>query len=225
MSTAAFAQGNVGYGVCSACKSIATQIKSLKAQKQNASKNLKETKSSYYTEEVKNTQNQINAKLQQLKTCMVSKCNGKPDLTATFTGKVTVTTSNSNASGPFKQDVSASVTFFKWDHTHFSLTLSPIKVGPFDTPVGSNITTVTGWGAGVVNLGTGAMTATLNLHFHHSNDLAKDSDMIITLSTLSGSPLNDAGKVTLKGTGKFKGGYLGGNSCTMTITGTIAPQP
>lgn len=225
MSTAAFAQGNVGYGICSACQSIATQIKSLEAQKKNASKNLKETKSSYYTEEVKDTQNQINAKKQQLKACMVSKCSGKPDLTATFTGKATVTTSNSNASGPFKQNVSASVTFYKWDHTHFSLTLSPIKVGPFDTPAGSNTTTVTGWGTGVVNLGTGAMTVTLDLHFHHSSNVAGDSDMTITLSTSSGSPLNDGGKVTLKGTGKFKDGYLGGDSCTMTISGTIAPHP
>jgi hypothetical protein len=214
-----------GVDICSPCQSLVGPIKSLEAQKNIASKNLKETKSSYWTGEVKDLLKQIAMATQQLDHCVISKCGGKSTLIATFSGKATMTTSNSDAKGPFKENVSASVTFFKYDRKSFHIYLSAIQVGPFDTPAGSNTITVTGEGSGGVNLKTGAMTVTLQLHFHQSNTFASDSDLTITLSTSSGSPLSATGGVTLNGSGKFKDGNLGDDTCTLTIAGTISPHP
>lgn len=224
VSTAASAQSQ-GYGICSACQLLANQIKGLQAKKQDAAEDAKKFKSASHAGQVKAMLKQIAEKQQQFKACMLSKCGGKPDLSAAFTGKATMTTTNSKASGPFKQNVSASILFYKWDHAHFGIGLSPLKVGPFDTGAGSNTTTVKGRGVGVLNPQTGAMTVTLQLHFDHSHALAGNSDLIITLSTSSGSPFDAAGKVTLNGTGKFKEGFPGDDNCTLTIEGSIAPLP
>jgi hypothetical protein len=214
-----------GHNICPACESLANQIKSLETQWKYATQNLQETKSNYYAGEVKDLLKQIALKRAQLNTCMISKCGGKPDLNATFSGTAIMTTTNSDVKGPFKEKVSASVIFYKWDRTRFAIGISAIHVGPFDTPAGSNTTTVTGGGPGTLNPGTGAMTAILNLHFHHSLAVAGDSDLTITVSTSSGSPLNSDGHVRLNGSGKFKDGFLGDDNCTLTITGTISPHP
>ncbi len=214
-----------GQSICGPCQSLIAPIKRLEAQKNVASKNLKETKSSYWTGEVKDLLKQIEKAKQQLDHCVISKCGGLSTLFANFTGKATMTTSNSNAKGPFKENVTASITFLKYDRKHLNIYLSTITVGPFDVPGGTNTTTVKGEGSGEVNLKTGAMTVTLGLHFHQSSDFAGDSDLTITLSTSSGSPLSATGVVTVNGSGKFKDGYLGDDTCTLTIKGTISPHP
>jgi hypothetical protein len=214
-----------GQNICGPCQSLIAPIKRLEAQKNIASKNLKETKSQYWTGEVKDLLKQIAVAIQQLDHCVISECGGLSTLFAHFTGIATMTTSNSDAKGPFKEKVTASINFLKYDRKHVNIYLSTITVGPFDTPAGSNTTTVTGEGSGVVNLQTGAMTLTLGLHFHHSHKLAGDSDLTITLSTSSGSPLSAAGVVTVNGSGTFKDGKLGDDTCTLTIKGTISPHP
>ena len=214
-----------GQDICAPCQSLVAPIKKLEAQKNIASKNLKETKSSYWTGEVKDLLKQIELAKQKLDQCVISKCGGLSTLFANFTGTATMTTSNSDAKGPFKEKVIASVNFLKYDRTHLNIYLSTITVGPFKVPGGSNTTTITGQGSGIVNLQTGAMTVTLGLHFQQSNDFAGDSNLTITLSTSSGSPLSATGTVTLNGTGKFVDGFLGDDNCTMTIKGTISPHP
>jgi hypothetical protein len=220
-SMVTFAQEN-GYGICSACKSLDNKIKSLESEHQWAAKNLQETKSQYYAEKVKDLLQAIQQKKGELWSCMLSKCGGKLDLNASFSGKATVTISGI---GSFNRNVNASVLFLRWDHKHLQISLSPVKSPPFNVPGGTNITTVTGAGGGTVNLNTGAMTVNLSLHFNESNPFGKDSDLLITLSTSSGSPLNGAGKVTLKGSGILKHGDLNNRTCAMTITGTVSPHP
>jgi hypothetical protein len=214
-----------GQNICGPCQSLIAPIKRLEAQKNTASKNLKETKSSYWTGEVKDLLAQIEKAKQQLDQCVISKCGGLSNLFAHFNGIATMTTSNSDAKGPFKEKVAASITFLKYDRKHLNIYLDPITVGPFKVPGGTNTTTVTGEGVGVVNLQTGAMTVSLGLHFHQSNDFAGDSNLTITLSTSSGSPLNANGAVTVNGTATFKGGFLGDDTCTMTIQGIVSPRP
>jgi hypothetical protein len=214
-----------GQNICAPCQSLVAPIKNLEAQKNTASKNLKETKSSYWTGEVKDLLKQIAAATQKLDQCVISKCGGLSTLFATFKGKVTMTTNNSNAKGPFIEDITASVTFLKYDRKHLNIYPDTITVGPFKVTGGSNTTTVTGEGQGLVNLQTGAMTITLGLHFHQSNDFAGDSNLTITLSTSSGSPLSATGAVTVNGNSTFSEGFLGTNTCTMKIQGTISPHP
>jgi hypothetical protein len=214
-----------GQNICGPCVSLIAPIKSLEAQKNIASKNLKETKSSYWTGEVKDLLKQIQKAQQQLDQCVIAKCGGLSTLFAHFTGIATMTTSNSNAKGPYKEKINAAVNFLKYDRKTFNIYLSAITVGPFKVPNGTNTTTVTGQGSGVVNLQTGAMTVNLGLHFKQSNDFAGDSNLNITLSTSSGSPLSAAGAVTVNGSGTFKDGFLGDDNCTITIKGTILPRP
>ena len=214
-----------GQDICAPCQSLVGPIKKLEAQKSIASKNLKETKSSYWTGEVKDLLKQIELAKQKLDQCVISKCGGLSTLFANFIGTATMTTSNSDAKGPFKEKVTASVNFLKYDRTHLNIYLSTITVGPFKVPGGTNTTTITGEGSGTVSLQAGAMTVTLGLHLHQSNDFAGDSNLTITLSTSSGSPLSATGAITLNGTGKFVDGFLGDDNCTMTIKGTISPHP
>lgn len=214
-----------GQNICGPCVSLIAPIKKLEAQKNIASKNLKETKSSYWTGEVKDLLKQIQKAQQQLDQCVISKCGGLSTLFAHFTGIATMTTSNSDAKGPYKEKINAAVNFLKYDRKHLTIYLSPITVGPFKVPGGTNTTTITGEGVGVVNSQTGSMTITLGLYFKQSHDLAGDSNLTITLSTSSGSPLSATGAVTVNGNGKFKDGFLGDDNCTMTIQGTILPRP
>ena len=53
------------------CEKIANELKSLEAQHQQAAKNLQETKSNYYTGEVKDLLKQIAQKKKQLKDCLL----------------------------------------------------------------------------------------------------------------------------------------------------------
>jgi hypothetical protein len=168
-SMVTFAQEN-GYGICSACKSLDNKIKSLESEHQWAAKNLQETKSQYYAEKVKDLLQAIQQKKGELWSCMLSKCGGKLDLNASFSGKATVTISGI---GSFNRNVNASVLFLRWDHKHLQISLSPVKSPPFNVPGGTNITTVTGAGGGTVNLNTGAMTVNLSLTLMKVTLLAK----------------------------------------------------
>jgi hypothetical protein len=210
-------------GIPADCQPIVQKIKNLQAQKQKLGQDLKETKSNYFTGEIKELQKQIDKLKAQLDQCVI-KHGGKPDLFATFKGKVTITTNNSKAKGPFVKNITASVAFRKYSHETVGISFPPIVVGPFDTPVGDNTTTIKLLnGGGSFDPSTGHMTVHLHLDIHHSNDLAADSTLDITLSTTS--PLDGAGKITLKGSAPFKDGYLDEDVCTLVITGTITPTP
>jgi hypothetical protein len=147
-------------------------------------------------------------------------------LDATFKGTATLTTSNSNAKGPFNQGVNIGLHFSVRDHKDISITSFPKVSVTYDVgfPVGEVTTTVTmNSGSGTFNKSTNKITLNLNLAFKHSTSLAGDSTVAITLKT--DSALDAAGKITVSGSSKFQGGYLDGDTCSLTVKGTISPRP
>jgi hypothetical protein len=160
---------------------------------------------------------------------------GKLDESVTFTGTATMTTSNTNAPGPFVSAVTIGVKFLKYDHTKLEITNFPtITVGPFPIKIGqttlTNTTTITltNVQTATANPSTGKMSITMTLHFKHSLPAAGDSDLPITVSTdNSGGSRIGAGTrhVKLAGTGTFSGGFLGGSTGTLLIDGTLSALP
>jgi hypothetical protein len=214
------------------CVSIQNEINNLKAERtglQNELKSAAPGEKPNLAGQILQLNKQITPKEKQLDAC--AKTNGgMPDVNASFKGNATMTTNNSNLPGPFVQGVSISAYYPHWLHDRLDITSFPkITVGPFSTPVGSNTTTVTqiSNGGGPLVKSTGEVQITVTLHFDHSLIVAGDSDMTITLSTENpgGSRLAANGAVTLVGTSKFDGGYLGGNTCKLIIKGTLTPNP
>lgn len=228
------------YGQCpshvpSKCQQIANELNALELEKTSLQKDVAQAVGSQkqggvggLTGQITKLLPQIAAKQKQLNNC--TKAWGKQDLSATFSGTATMTTSNPDAPGPFVQKISIGMTYLAWLHDQFAINNFPaIKVGPFDTPIGSNTTTVTlvNSGCGAADPKTGKLSVTLNLHFHESLKLAADSDLTITVSTenAGGSRLNSAGKITLVGDGTFNGGHLNADSCHLVVKGTLLPLP
>jgi hypothetical protein len=144
-------------------------------------------------------------------------------LSATFTGTATMTTTNDNARGPFNSDLRLSLSFEDCRATLRITDFPPISV-TFGTPVGDNTTTVTMPSGGTGAYAAGRIDIPVSLRFANTIAAAGTSFVDMTLSTAGGSPLRE-GAVTLVGSGRFRGGFLNGSTCTLTVTGTIAPAP
>jgi hypothetical protein len=214
------------------CVSIQNEINNLKAERTGLQDELKSAapgEKPNLAGQILQLNKQITPKEKQLDAC--AKTNGgMPDVNASFKGNATMTTNNSNLPGPFVQGVNISAYYPHWLHDRLDITNFPkIVVGPFSTPVGNNTTTVTmiDLGSGPLVRSTGEVEITVKLHFDHSIVVAGDSDMVITLSTenAGGSRLAANGAVTMVGSSKFDGGYLGGNTCKLVIKGTLTPKP
>jgi len=181
--------------------------------------------------EVKALWPEVTAKIAQWTACELTLPGHLPDSNATFSGTATLTTSNSHAPGPFVQNVSISLLFHEFDHTTFDVTNFPaIVVGPFPTPpAGSNTTTITltGNAQGTDNPTSGFLQVTMPLHFQESNFFAGDSDITSSLSTEipPGSRMDATGHITIAGTSIFQSGFLGGDTGTLVVKGTISPHP
>jgi hypothetical protein len=152
-----------------------------------------------------------------------------PPLQATFTGTATITTTNSSAPGPFTAGIQLGL-LFDGNRTSVIITsFPPIATQPFSTPFGTNVTTVTKTGGGFGSYANGNIVMPLTLHFDQSLDLPffeEDSDLSVGVSTNPpGSPVDPTGGVTLAGSGVFQGGFLGGATGTLSISGTISPVP
>lgn len=216
-----------------ACQTIKHELDALVTERNDLQTQLKSAapgEKGMLASQIKKLLPQIAAKQKELSTCNTA--HGKPDLPATFIGTATLTTSNPKVAGPFVQPVSMGITYQEWVRDEFTVgNFQPIVVGPFDTPIGSNTTTVTlvnpGTCAGTDDPQTGKTTVSFKLHFHHSLALAKDSDLFITLSTEGpgGSRLKPGGAITLVGDAAFQGGYLGGDNCHLVVKGTLLPLP
>jgi hypothetical protein len=144
-------------------------------------------------------------------------------LSATFTGTATMTTTNDNARGPFNSDLRLSLSFEDCRATLRITDFPPISV-TFGTPVGDNTTTVTMPSGGTGAYAAGRIDIPVSLRFENTIAAAGTSFVDMTLSTAGGSPLRD-GSVTLVGSGRFRGGFLNGSTCTLTVTGTTSPAP
>ena len=110
--------------------------------------------------------------------------------------------------------------------------LANTVAGPWPFLFGPNITTISqiGGGNGSYSKAAGTLVLPLKLRFDHSRDVPfyeEDSNLSIVFSTANpgGSPVTAAGAVTLTGSGVFSGGWLNGVTCTMVVTGTLAPLP
>ena len=152
------------------------------------------------------------------------------ELASMFSGNVTMTTTNPNAPGPFVQDLSLGVRFTDCRSVAQIVSFPAITVGPFDTPVGSNTTTVTlaEGGSGVFDPASGRLDIRVTLHFSHSigPPLAGPSDVTLDLSTSGrGGEAIRMGRGALTGTGRFRGGFLDGSTCNVTVRGILSPSP
>jgi hypothetical protein len=146
-------------------------------------------------------------------------------LGSTFTGTATMTTTNSNAPGPFISDVRLSLSFEDCRAT-LRITEFPAISVTFGTPLGDNTTTVTMPSGGSGALASGRVDIPVSLRFGNSIPAAGTSfaDMTLTTGSSGGSALRD-GSITLVGSGRFRGGFLNGSNCNLTVRGTISPAP
>ncbi|MBX3668688.1 MAG: hypothetical protein KF778_09835 [Rhodocyclaceae bacterium] len=157
---------------------------------------------------------------------------------STFTGTVSFSTADTRFPGPFLSPLTLTAVFV----ANGTVRLGPfptIVVGPFPTPVGNNTITITmvGGGIGTFNKALGNLSMPITLRFDHSLAFAGDSDVTFGLTTasstspsgafaLAGLPLNSTtGLIALVGASRFRGGFLGGIDCSVTVTGTFAPIP
>jgi hypothetical protein len=160
------------------------------------------------------------AKEQEYEQCIVSH-GGLLELQATFSGKATMYTSDSDAPGPYTMADTIGLLFSEWNHANVTITSFPPLSATFDTPLGANTTTVTLIaGSGTYNP-DGYLTMTLDLHFHHT--LVSDSRLHITLKNVE--PMDSAGKVAVMGSAPFQDGYLDGDECTLQVKGAVMPHP
>ncbi|HXQ71307.1 MAG TPA: hypothetical protein VN844_12505 [Pyrinomonadaceae bacterium] len=148
-----------------------------------------------------------------------------PALSATFNGTATMTTTNDNARGPFTSDLRLSLSFEDCRAT-LRITEFPSISVTFPTPIGDNTTTVTMPSGGTGTFASGRIDIPVSLRF--ANTIAAGgtsfADMTLTTALPGGSALRD-GSVTLVGSGRFRGGFLNGSTCSLTVSGTITPAP
>ncbi len=230
-------QTALGQGLCSnACAGVYSQLAALKSERTSLQSDLKNAapgEKPFLNNQIRKLNKKITAKEAEYVQCELAH-DGKPTANTTFVGKAVMSTNNSKASGPYVKNVTIKGVFPRFCHDALLITdFPPIVVGPYSTPVGDNTTTVTlvEETNSSVDPSTGRVQLTVKLHFHHSLAVAKDSDLIITLSTDApgGTRRTDAGRspgaIVLVGNGTFIGGYLGDNTCHLQIAGTINPGP
>jgi hypothetical protein len=219
-----------------ACTAIYNQLAALKSERagfQNDLKTATPGEKHFLVSQIQKLNPKIAAKASEYKHCEQVH-GGKPDLNTVFSGKATMTTSNSNAPGPYQADLThrkiIKGVFPHWCHNSLRISFFPtIVVGPYSTPVGDNTTTVTlvSEPSSTVDPSNGRVDITVKLHFHHSLAVAADSDLVITISTdkPGGERRQSNGAITLVGDAAFQGGYLGDNTCHLIIGGKLIPGP
>lgn len=219
----------------SACRELADSIKAFEQERNDLQEELQHAAPGDkpgLVMQIRALNRQISAARAQLTDCIANNPADPPPpppLAAIFIGTATITTTNSSAPGPFPAGVRFGLLF---DAARSFVTITsfpPIATQPFTTPFGPNVTTVTKTGGGSGSFANGNIVMPLTLHFDQSLDLPfieEDSDLPIGVSTNPpGSPVDGSGRVTLAGSGVFQGGFLGGATGTVSITGTISPVP
>jgi hypothetical protein len=168
----------------------------------------------------------------QLAECIGSH-NVPPPTEAFFIGTSTLTTTNADAPGPFFDNPQFRLNI-GGDPARINIETFPALGAVFDTPVGPGTTTVTLIGGGTGIYDAGKISLPVTLHFATTvetpvGDTTDSSDLSMVLSTdpPEGSPVTPPpgpfGNVTLFGSGTFVGGFLGGSTGTLTVTGKIKP--
>ncbi|MEU7904379.1 hypothetical protein [Actinoplanes sp. NPDC049118] len=204
-----------------------TRLASLQAALRNAPPSEKPD----IVERIREVQASIAVVKPRYERCLRDNNGSAPALSATFTGRVTLTTTDSRVPGPLSRDVSFNLYFDGVNREWVSvrswpeITSDRITQGPQDFRVTVRLES----SAGTFSRPTGAMSLALTLLFDESLSFPWDSDsrLPITLRTdqPGGSPMDAAGSVTLAGTGRFSSGHLSGKDATLTVTGTVTPRP
>ena len=166
---------------------------------------------------------QIAAKKQEYDDCIVVN-GGLPALDATVTGTAALQISNEFVPDLSPQTFTLALHFSDFDHRVVTdAFLSQISFS-YSTPFGTSTTTVTSQGgSGTFDPKSNFLTLQLSLYFHHSLDVAGDSTLDMEVFTTKA--IDASGNITGSGVGEFKGGFLGGDTCLLTIVGKIAPHP
>jgi len=187
----------------------------------------------FLVSQIKALNKQIALKKHELDVC-TSQNPSPPPLNTSFSGTFTIMIHKSGVPPSITGDFSAAVVFNPL-HTSFTVTsLAPLSA-TFDTPIGSNTTTVSldNPAPGSLDKSTGNIVLLLPLFFDQSIDIPfyeEDSRLTVPLGTgtaagLVGSPLDASGAATLVGSAGFQGGYLAQALADVIITGTFADIP
>lgn len=147
------------------------------------------------------------------------------DLSAVFNGTATMTTSHGNARGPFSQRISLGINAANCRST-LTINQFPAITATFPTPVGDNTATLTliGGGTGSLNPANGRIEIPVRLRLGNTNAFGGTSTIELTLSTENADGMRKAsGRVTLTGSGTFRGGFLDGQTGRFSVTGEFSP--
>jgi hypothetical protein len=217
-----------------ACRPIQLKITELKADRAALQADLREASTPQkagLAAAINALNRQIADKNLELNACKIK--NGVPvPLNAGFTGRVTLTTTDGRARGPFSRDVSGRL-LFSADrrNVHLLGSLPPLSHA-IDTPLGKNTTTVTAVsnGEGSYDPASGRMSVPVQLFFDQSIDVpfrTEDSRLFLTLSTGTpgGRPVDASGNFTVAGTGIFQDGELDDERGTITLSGRLDRHP
>jgi hypothetical protein len=162
---------------------------------------------------------------EKLSICIDNSLPHFPPLEGVFRGVATVKTTSPGAEGPFLVNVRLRV-LLNATRTLITITdFPPLRTGAFDTPIGSDDVTVTQTSGGFGSYSSGAIWMPIGLHFEHEISIPGSELSVDFATTPPGSPLHPEpfGAVTLAASGTFVDGYLGGQQCTIVISGTIDP--
>lgn len=184
--------------------------------------------------EIAATNRAIAEKEQELNACLAE--HGiRQALLTTFNCTATLTTTHPFAPGPFETIMALGVWFDPARSQLRIVNFPPVAVGPFPTPAGNNITTISlvSGGVGTFSSATGEISTAITLLFDHSAELPipfyeEDSTLRLLLGsgsagTLVGAPYDETTRrATLVGTGVFAGGILGGARGDLVAAGTFA---
>jgi len=167
----------------------------------------------------------LNARLHGLQNSLadcIANSTGQSSLEALFSGTATIDIPSRNEHS--SDDLQFRI-LLNGARTVITLVSFPTITSIVHTPLGDDTVTVTRTSGGTGAYASGHIVLPLALHFAHSNIFFSDSDLSITLTTdPPGSPVtpDPFGAVTVVGSGIFQGGFLGGSSCNVTVTGTIS---
>ncbi|RZU49450.1 hypothetical protein EV385_1200 [Krasilnikovia cinnamomea] len=222
------------YAVPAPCQADFAQLKGLNSELASLQDELKSASPSQkpaIVEQIREVKAEIAVVKPRYEKCLRDNDGSKPALLATFTGRVTLTTTDSRVTEPLVRDVSFNLYFDGVNRENVSVRSWPtitsdlIQAGP----VSFRVTVRLESNAGQFNRSSGRLSLNLGLLF--DEDLAwpldSDSRLPITLGTdqPGGIAMDAAGNVTLAGTSTFNGGHLNGARATLTVTGNVTPRP
>jgi Ricin-type beta-trefoil lectin domain-like len=155
-----------------------------------------------------------------------SACSVTDPLTSTFAGTGNLRTTHPRAPGPFPSGINLTVKFTGC-RANISITNFPPLTNSSENPPNTATLTMSGGGSGSFASSNGRIIIPITLSLENSNTLFGNSTLPLVLAAEGVADMKnaDTGIVTLRGTGTFMGGALGGFQGTLTVTGSFSPRP